>query len=193
MSPGEPQGGGHAGPDPSMEDILASIRRILSEDDAPAPSPSHESPPEPDSEDVLVLDPTMMVPEPAPVTIPEEAKMTGPSDQPYALRPEGSQAPVPATAADTSSSTGPAGAPKADRPGLVAPSAAAAAATSVDGLVRTLTSRGTRTHTTGPTIEDIVREELRPLLKAWLDEHLPALVERQVRLEIERVVTHVAP
>jgi hypothetical protein len=177
-----------------MEDILASIRRILSEDDAPAPSsepPAHEHPPEPDSEDVLFLDPAMMVPEPTPATIPEEAKMTGPSDQPHAFRPEGSPAPVPASAADNSSQAGSASVPTPGKSGLVAPSAAAAAAASVDSLVRTLTNRGTRTHTNGPTIEEIVREEIRPLLKAWLDENLPALVERQVRLEIERVVNHV--
>ena len=33
-----------------------------------------------------------------------------------------------------------------------------------------------------------MREELRPLLKEWLDAHLPPLVERLVRTEIERVV-----
>ncbi len=46
---------------------------------------------------------------------------------------------------------------------------------------------------TDPTIEDLVREELRPLLKAWLDENLPPLVERLVRAEIERVVGRVVP
>ncbi|MBX6376329.1 MAG: DUF2497 domain-containing protein, partial [Acetobacteraceae bacterium] len=40
----------------------------------------------------------------------------------------------------------------------------------------------------GPTLEDLVREEIRPLLKEWLDQHLPPLVERLVRAEIERVV-----
>jgi cell pole-organizing protein PopZ len=39
------------------------------------------------------------------------------------------------------------------------------------------------------TIEDIVRDEIRPLLKAWLDSHLPSLVERIVRTEIERVIS----
>ena len=38
------------------------------------------------------------------------------------------------------------------------------------------------------TLEDIVRETLRPLLQAWLDDNLPALVERLVRAEIARVV-----
>ena len=47
--------------------------------------------------------------------------------------------------------------------------------------------------TGGPTIEDIVREELRPLLKQWLDTNLPPLVERLVRTEIERVVGRAVP
>jgi len=40
----------------------------------------------------------------------------------------------------------------------------------------------------GPTLEDLARDTLRPLIKQWLDAHLPALVERLVRIEIERVV-----
>ena len=37
-------------------------------------------------------------------------------------------------------------------------------------------------------VEDLVREEIRPLLKSWLDQHLPPIVERLVQAEIERVV-----
>jgi uncharacterized protein len=37
------------------------------------------------------------------------------------------------------------------------------------------------------TLEDLVREMLRPMLKSWLDDNLPGLVERLVRAEIERV------
>ena len=37
-----------------------------------------------------------------------------------------------------------------------------------------------------PTLEDVVRETLRPMLKSWLDENLPSLVERMVEAEIER-------
>ncbi len=37
------------------------------------------------------------------------------------------------------------------------------------------------------TLEDLVREMLRPMLKTWLDDNLPGLVERLVRAEIERV------
>ena len=38
-----------------------------------------------------------------------------------------------------------------------------------------------------PTLEDVVRETLRPMLKSWLDENLPRVVERMVQAEIERV------
>ena len=37
------------------------------------------------------------------------------------------------------------------------------------------------------TLEDLVKDMLRPMLKSWLDENLPTLVERLVRAEIERV------
>ena len=40
--------------------------------------------------------------------------------------------------------------------------------------MRTLAAeRSTAVHRGGPTIEDLVREEIRPLLKDWLDTHLP--------------------
>ena len=38
-------------------------------------------------------------------------------------------------------------------------------------------------------MEAIARELMRPVLKQWLDENLPELVERIVRSEIERVVS----
>ncbi len=37
------------------------------------------------------------------------------------------------------------------------------------------------------TLDDLVKEMLRPMLKSWLDDNLPGLVERLVRAEIERV------
>lgn len=37
------------------------------------------------------------------------------------------------------------------------------------------------------TLEDIVRSELKPLLRAWLDQHLPTVIDRLVREELERV------
>ncbi len=69
----------------------------------------------------------------------------------------------------------------------------AAAAASVGSLLRTLShERTTQVYRGGPTIEDLVREEVRPLLKDWLDNHLPPLVERLVRQEIERVAGRAA-
>jgi cell pole-organizing protein PopZ len=37
------------------------------------------------------------------------------------------------------------------------------------------------------TLDDLVREMLRPILKVWLDDNLPGMVERLVRSEIERI------
>jgi cell pole-organizing protein PopZ len=74
--------------------------------------------------------------------------------------------------------------------GLASNETTNAAAGSVTNLVRALTSdRSAQLHTGGPTIADLVREELRPVIKAWLDSNLPPLVERMVRAEIERVIS----
>jgi hypothetical protein len=169
-----------------MEDILASIRRILSEDEGAAPTAAgpQATPPEEHAahDGVLVLDPAMMVtiPPADPVAAPE------PEPEPEPL-PTAMAAPPPPAPAMTAPAVLP---PQA----LIAPEAAAAAASSVDSLVRTIAAeRSMQVHHGGPTIEDIVREELRPLLKAWLDENLPPMVERLVRVEIERVVARVAP
>jgi uncharacterized protein len=37
------------------------------------------------------------------------------------------------------------------------------------------------------SLEDLVKETLRPMLKSWLDDNLPGLVESIVRAEIERI------
>ena len=43
------------------------------------------------------------------------------------------------------------------------------------------------------TLEDLVREMLRPMLRAWLDDNLPTLVERLVLVEIERIAGNKPP
>lgn len=172
------QGSGQSG-DPSMEDILASIRRILSEEEAgPGPTPEPEPPhaaaksTPPVAEDVLVLDTSMMVAEPD-------------HPQPHAAALEPPAPPRPEPAPEL---------PSAANATLLAPEAAQAAAGSVNELVRRLSAeRQTQVHAGGPTIEDLVRAELRPLIKAWLDEYLPPMVERLVRSEIERVIGRAAP
>jgi cell pole-organizing protein PopZ len=165
--------------DPSMEDILASIRRILNEDEPPAAGPS---PPPPAGDEPLDLTRRCSWParpRPRPPAVPGRRR---PADAaaPAAPRPAAERRPAQPPAAQPAP-------PAADS--LLAPAAAAAATASLGHLLRTVAAeRGSAVRSGGPTIEDVVREELRPLLKEWLDQHLPGVVERLVRAEIERVV-----
>jgi len=59
------------------------------------------------------------------------------------------------------------------------------AITAVNSSVSKLTEN-VRKHT--PTLEDVVREALRPVLTSWVDENLPDMVERMVQSEIARVI-----
>jgi uncharacterized protein len=70
--------------------------------------------------------------------------------------------------------------PAADIP-LLSPRTTAAVDTAFNSLTHTVLSQNPR------TLEDLVREMLKPMLKAWLDANLPDMVERLVRAEIERV------
>jgi uncharacterized protein len=71
--------------------------------------------------------------------------------------------------------------PKATAPGLLSPGATVAIGSAVDLLTATV-----RKHER--TLEDVARETLRPMLKSWLDENLPGVVDRIVEVEIERVI-----
>ncbi len=65
----------------------------------------------------------------------------------------------------------------------------AAASQSVGALKKALSERQAQVYKQHAiSLEEIVREEVRPMLKSWLDSHLPSIVERLVRTEIERVV-----
>ena len=193
-----------------MEDILASIRRILSEDEQPAkpaePAPAAEAAAAPE-DDVLKLDESMLVAAPEESAVPEDdgtallAAISAPGEPlevapampepppPEPPRPAPEPPPAMPVAAPLMPPV-PAAPPVSDR--LIAPEAEASAASSVNSLLRTLDASrqasGTLLYRGGPTLEDMVREEIRPLLKAWLDENLPPVVERLVRAEIERVV-----
>jgi cell pole-organizing protein PopZ len=168
--------------DQSMEDILASIRRILNEDEAP-PAEAPAAPPQA---------------APAPVPAAAAPATEAAPDGPLLLTEEmmvGAEppAPEPAPEAPPAAASPPTPAPAPPEAGfaegLVAPAVAAAAAASVSQLFRAVsTDRAATVTRGGPSIEDVVREELRPLLKDWLDQHLPGIVERLVRAEIERVV-----
>jgi cell pole-organizing protein PopZ len=177
FAPGSPPPPG--GPaDPSMEDILASIRRILSEDEAEAaPSDEAERLGVPD---VLALDSSMLVEVAPPQREPTRAA------EPPTLPP-----PAPADPHPQAPEPMPVSEPTRPMPQpLLGAEAAAAASSSVGSLLRTLVAERQQVpvYRGGPTIEDLVREEVRPLLKEWLDSNLPPLVERLVRVEIERLV-----
>jgi len=65
--------------------------------------------------------------------------------------------------------------------GLLSTATSAAVDSAFNTLAQTVLVKNAR------TLEDLVREMLRPLLKSWLDDNLPGMVERLVRAEIERV------
>jgi cell pole-organizing protein PopZ len=167
--------------EPTMEEILASIRRIISEDDAPAepeaaaapapePEPAYEAPVE---DDVLELtDPIEPEPEPAPE--PEPVESVGDLDV-YSPAPEPEPAPytpppAPSFNRDDVAET------------LVGDHASTLAASAFGSLSSALLMPKD-----GRTLEDVVRELLRPLLKEWLDQNLPRIVETKVEEEVHRI------
>lgn len=181
--------------EPSMEDILASIRRILAEDTAQeaekatpsqplssnlfddlemnAPSPPAEPAdveiaelreaaenPEPPPADVFVLTPAMRASPPAA----SESSLAAPA----------TEAPPPAAAADRR---------------VVSPPAAEVSADVLSQLAKAiLDRRDIAISSRDVTLEGMVREMLRPLLREWLDRNLPYLIERLVKKEIDLMV-----
>jgi uncharacterized protein len=196
--------------EPSMEDILASIRRIISdESDAPAKASPKAAPepefsnehvseddldrlfaqsddPEPEAEEegeVLDLG-AMATVEPGDALelveglLPDEAELqfvepevAEPEPEPEPVRP----APKPAPRVEARRPD-----PVDDEP-LVSETASASIHSAFGQLTHTILSANAK------TLDDLVKEMLRPMLKGWLDENLPAIVERLVRAEIERV------
>ena len=171
-------------PEPTMEEILASIRRIISEDEpaaeapavhAPEPEPApvvHEPEPEPapvaaEHDDVLEL--TQLAPEP------ESAPLETHGD--IEVHPAAAPAPPPAAPAPA-----PAMAPIGEEEPLMSHHSASSAASSFGQLAQTVAMPKQ-----GQLLEDVVRELLRPLLKDWLDQHLPAIVQAKVEEEVERI------
>ena len=173
-----------------MEEIIASISRIITDDKRPSdpvrPVPEEKS-------DVLELteavnedgslrrvtplpeNPTALSTEPAASVDPPAANATARNEP---------------TPSQTDAAIEPRLDPGRERILSAATSGAAAAAFAQLGVL----PRERRREGEMPlgaaerTLEDIVREMLRPLLQGWLDEHLPGIVERLVREEIARVV-----
>lgn len=190
------------GHEPTMEEILASIRKIISEDGpetppaaadaAPAPAPVHD--------DVLEL--THEV-EAAPAPVPPPPPPPQPAPPPAEDLVFETVAPQPAPASDHSDifsdHTRKAmedafdSIPEEHEP---APAYAPAAPIApVDGSsVETVFERAVR-ESFEPVLKAYlsdnsaaVIERMKPLIREWMDEHFPALLEGAVRAEVERVV-----
>ena len=171
-----------------MEEILASIRRIISEDGDPAAAAAQAPAPQPaaaGADDVLVLteevedepaEPHLAVPPSTP--------------EPAAPQPQAAEEPRVKLAEPEPEPVAPAAAPQFGRR-LISEGAANASLTALSELVnRTQRDPAIESLPMGQsnrTLEDLTRELLRPMLKAWLDENLPPLVERIVREEIGRL------
>ena len=151
----------------SQDDIDALLNGL---DEATTPEEIRPSEPEPEP-DVLDLTDEMALPDPQPqaafkkVEPPDDLEFTeaaarAPSREPaYDLPP-----PSPM-----------------DSPAILSRSTVSAVESAFNSLAHTVLSNNAR------TLEDLVKEMLRPMLKSWLDDNLPGLVERIVKAEIERV------
>ena len=198
--------------EPTMEEILASIRRIISEDDQPqAPAAAAEpeaSAPEPPRSEPSRSEPAMAasaMPAPArPAPAPPATAEQGPSpvmdddvleltDAVDPPRPQSSKPPYLETVGDLDVFSGsepsapPPSKPRATAPAfadepLIGSYAAEQSAGHFGALARTMAMPKE-----GRTLEDVVREMLKPMLRDWLDQHLPSIVEARVQAEVERI------
>ena len=175
------------GEEPSMEDILASIRRILSEEEEEAQAAEEvgglemnlSAEPETEPEPEPVPEPE---PEPAPEPMPEPEPVAALEPEPAAPPP----APMPAPMADVLQLT-----PEMVTSEIVSASTAHAATDILSELAKAiLNRRDVAVDDAGQnmTLEGMVREILKPLLREWLDRNLPYLIERLVKKEIDTMI-----
>ena len=158
--------------EPSMEEILASIRRIISEEEqAPAaPGPvldlTQHAETHAVEDDIVFETPAAVAHEPPPPAV------EAPPPQPTRTQTHTivSQQPMPTSAAASSDLI------------ISQPNASAAA-----GALSRLAGSLRVADTPGQTVEGVVRELLKPMLKEWLDRNLPAIVEARVEAELERI------
>jgi cell pole-organizing protein PopZ len=166
--------------EPSMEEILASIRRIIADDDAKPPPPEPAYAPTQSASAAPLRTPPASPPLPAPRPEPPASPpLAATGFQTINGRPD-------VVFEESEPEPEMPGAPRAHlQVGKERPLMSAATSAAVDSAFNTLA------HTVllqnARTLEDLVREMLQPLLKTWLDDNLPGLVERLVRAEIERL------
>jgi len=171
--------------DPSMEEILASIRKIISDDvdeEGEAAEENVQSSYAEPKYDEEVLELTDELQDDGTVvnlktgeTVDEEAQPT------EEAKPEPETEPVEEVAV--------AAAPVVSDERLVSQTPGMDSVSSLSALAAALDDhRRAADPSIGPrTIEDLVKEVMRPMIREWLDDNLPALVERLVAREIERL------
>jgi hypothetical protein len=191
--------------DPSMDDILASIRKIISDDEARAqvsggagaPMAANASSAAARRDDVLLLTdlveepPEEMPLAPEPTPLPQRIDPVSASEMPQPIVP-----PIhPIEPAPAITAVDPVEAPvKQPTDTLVEAGAAGVAASAFERLsqavqdsVPTPAAQDPGPAVGGRNLEDIVKDMLRPMLKEWLDKNLPPMVERYVEREIVRL------
>jgi cell pole-organizing protein PopZ len=180
--------------EPSMEDILASIRRILAEDAAPVEghpgdaeprSPRPVPPPPAPVEDVSEPEERVMPPEQTP------ASAAALAEQLFDAAPAPSAPPVdpPDETPDEEDVFLLSPDMRVDRRKLVSEQVAVDSTDVLSQLARAiLDRRDIHVASRDVTLESMVREMLRPLLREWLDRNLPYLIERLVKKEIDLMI-----
>ncbi len=173
-----------------MEDILASIRRILNEGETDAEAPAADAP----AAEEKAIEPVMAestVAEAAPMpevsaSAPEKETQTASTTANEPLEADDVFILDPAMmVADTAVATP----VEAEEAPITSNETMAATSQAMGSLKKALSERQAQVYKQHAiSLEEIVREEVRPMLKGWLDAHLPSIVERLVRTEIERVV-----
>ena len=192
--------------EPSMEEILASIRRIISDDDKEIEASAQENEEVTESKEELVGEETVAMAEPEPEPEPEPAAeevdddddddildltdMEASDPEPL-FEEQAYKEPEPEpVATPVSPPPAPPPAPTPAPANLVSPPQAGEASGSFERLTEKLNEDYSELPigNGAVTLEGLTRELVRPMLKEWLDQHLPMMVERLVREEIERLV-----
>ena len=161
----------------SQDDIDAMLAELEPKPAPPKPAPKPAAP----APDVFELTEAMAAPAPTPSPGPAPSFRTidGASDVVFTDRPPDSE-PSTVRALEEARRTFAQNSPM-PAGSLLSSKATAAVDSAFNTLAQTMLVNNAR------TIEDLVKDMLRPMLKAWLDDNLPGMVERIVRAEIERV------
>jgi cell pole-organizing protein PopZ len=184
MSATQPQTAGQQG-EPSIEEILASIRRIISDEGEEGAKPEDGSVPQAADEAAPaaaeeVLDLTDRIEEPAPFQEPAE-----PESPVFAAAAEPD--PIPAPVIASALSARPVVFREDEPMSLVSDDTAETATSIFSKLASTQGDAMGRLPVGVNSLDDIVKELLRPMLREWLDTNLPPLVERLVERELQKI------